>query len=285
MIPTSFDYHAPTTLDEAVRLLSEGGDDAKLLAGGQSLLPVLRLRLAAPEVVIDLGRIDELRGIREDDEHLVIGAMTPHHEVVESSLVHEHARVASAAAATVADPQVRHRGTFGGSLAHADPAGDMPAVVLALGGELVAVGPGGERTIPAADFFVDIFTTSLGDDEILTEVRLPKHTGWGGHYEKFSRVAQQWSIVAVAAAVRAEGGTIAEAKVALTNMGSVPVRASAVEQALAGVAADAESVRAAVATIAEGTSPPSDINGDADYRRHLAPVLARRAVLGAASGA
>ena len=284
MIPTAFDYHAPESLDEAVRLLAEGGDDAKVLAGGQSLLPVLRLRLAAPEVIIDLGRIEQLQGIREDGDALVIGAMTPHHEVVESSLVHEHARVASEAAATVADPQVRHRGTFGGSLAHADPAGDMPAVVLALGGELVAVGPGGERTIAAEDFFVDIFTTALGDDEILTEVRLPKHTGWGGHYEKFSRVAQQWSIVAVAAAVRAEGGTIAEAKVALTNMGSVPVRASAVEQALAGVSADAESVRAAVAAIADGTSPPSDVNGDADYRRHLAPVLARRAVLGA-SGA
>ncbi len=284
MIPTAFDYQAPESLDEAVRLLAEGGDDAKLLAGGQSLLPVLRLRLAAPEVLIDLGRIEQLHGIREDGDALVIGAMTPHHEVVESSLVHEHARVVSAAAATVADPQVRHRGTFGGSLAHADPAGDMPAVVLALGGQMLAVGPGGERTIAAEDFFVDIFTTALGDDEILTEVRLPKHTGWGGHYEKFSRVAQQWSIVAAAAAVRAEGGTIAEARVALTNMGSVPVRATAVEQALAGVSADADSVRAAVAAIAEGTNPPSDINGDADYRRHLAPVLARRAVL-AASGA
>ena len=282
MIPTSFDYHAPTTLDEAVRLLSEGGDDAKLLAGGQSLLPVLRLRLAAPEVVIDLGRIDELRGIREDGDHLVIGAMTPHHEVVESALVREHARVLSEAAATVADPQVRHRGTFGGALAHADPAGDMPAPVLALQGELVAAGPDGRRTIAAHDCFEDIFTTTLRDDEILVEVRIPKHTGWGGHYAKFTRVAQQWSIVGVAAAVRAENGTIAEARVAMTNMGSVPVRATAVEHALAGTSADADSVRAAVAAIADGTTPPSDINGDADYRRHLAAVLARRAVLSAA---
>ena len=283
MIPTAFDYHAPTTVEEAVRLLAESGDDVKLLAGGQSLLPVLRLRLAAPEVIVDLGRIESMRGIREDGDTLVIGAMTPHYEVVESALVKEHAKVLSEAALTVADPQVRHRGTFGGSLAHADPAGDMPAVVLALGGEMVVVGPGGQRTIAAADFFEDLFTTTLADDEVLTEVRLPKHTGWGGHYEKFTRVAQQWSIVAVAAAVRAENGTIAEARVGLTNMGSVPVRATAVEQALAGASADADSVRAAVGAVADGTNPPSDINGDADYRRHLAAVLTRRAVL-AASG-
>ncbi|MDF2968165.1 MAG: carbon monoxide dehydrogenase, medium subunit [Nocardioidaceae bacterium] len=284
MIPTEFDYHAPESVDEALRLLAGAGDEAKLLAGGQSLLPVMRLRMAAPEVVIDLGRIEALRGVRDDGESIVIGAMTPHFEVVESALVHEHALVLSEAAATVADPQVRHRGTFGGALAHADPAGDMPAPVLALGGELVIQGPGGQRTVAAADFFEDYFTTALGEDEILTEIRIPKHTGWGGHYEKFTRVAQQWSIVAVAAAVRAEGGSITEARVALTNMGSVPIRATAVEQALAGTPADADSVRAAVAAVAEGTSPPSDINGDADYRRHLAAVLTRRAVL-AASGA
>ncbi len=282
MIPTAFDYHAPTSIDEALRLLAEGGDDAKLLAGGQSLLPVLRLRLAAPEVIVDLGKIDELRGVRDDGDAIVIGAMTPHHEVVESELVQEHALVLAQAAATVADPQVRHRGTFGGSLAHADPAGDMPAPVLALGSELVAAGPDGRRTIAAADFFEDLFTTALGDDEILTEIRVPKHTGWGGHYAKFTRVAQQWSIVAVAAAVRAEAGSIAEAKVGLTNMGSVPFRAVAVERALAGTSADDDAVRAAVAAVAEGTNPPSDINGDADYRRHLATVLARRAVLAAA---
>jgi len=196
--------------------------------------------------------------------------------------VQQHALVPAQAAATVADPQVRHRGTFGGSLAHADPAGDMPAPVLALGSELVAAGPDGRRTIAAADFFEDLFTTALGDDEILTEIRVPKHTGWGGHYAKFTRVAQQWSIVAVAAAVRAEAGSIAEAKVGLTNMGSVPIRAVAVERALAGTSADDDAVRAAVAAVAEGTNPPSDINGDADYRRHLATVLARRAVLAAA---
>jgi carbon-monoxide dehydrogenase medium subunit len=282
MIPAGFDYHAPTSVDEAVRLLAEGGDDVKVLAGGQSLLPVLRLRLGAPEVVVDLGKVEELHGIRDDGDALVIGAMTRHHEVIESPLVREHAVVLSKAVTTVADPQVRHRGTFGGSIAHADPAGDMPAVTLALGGEMVIAGPGGRRTVAAADFFEDIFTTVLDDDEILVEVRLPKYTGWGGHYEKFTRVAQQWSIVAVAAAVRAENGTIAEARVALTNMGSVPIRATAVEQALAGASADVDSVRAAVAAVAEGTTPPSDINGDADYRRHLATVLTRRAVLAAA---
>ncbi len=282
MIPASFDYHAPTTVEEAVRLLAEAGDEAKLLAGGQSLLPVLRLRLAAPEVVIDLGKVDELRGIRMDGDVLAIGAMTPHHEIATDSTIREHARVLGEAAATVADPQVRHRGTFGGALAHADPAGDMPAPVLALGGELVVVGPGGRRTVSAADFFEDLFTTALAEDELLAEIRIPSHRGWGGHYAKFTRVAQQWSIVAVAAAVRAEAGTIAEARVALTNMGSTAVRATAVEEALVGAAANDESVRAAAARAADGTSPPTDTNGDADYRRHLATVLTRRAVLAAA---
>ena len=282
MIPAPFDYHAPTTLEEALQLLTQAGDDAKLMAGGQSLLPVLRLRMAAPEVVIDLGKIDELRAVREESGTLVIGAMTPHHEVATNPVIRRHAAVLSEAAATVADPQVRHRGTFGGALAHADPAGDMPAPVLALGGELVAVGPQGRRTLSAADFFEGLFTTALADDEILVEVRIPSHQGWGGHYEKFTRVAQQWSIVAVAAAVRAEGGTIAEARVALTNMGSTPIRATAVEQGLVGVPATDAAVRAAAAQAAANTSPPSDTNGDADYRRHLATVLTRRAVLAAA---
>jgi carbon-monoxide dehydrogenase medium subunit len=282
VIPAPFDYHAPATLDEAVQLLAQAGDDAKLIAGGQSLLPVLRLRMAAPEVVIDLGKIDELRAVREESGTLVIGAMTPHHEVATNPAIRRHAAVLSEAAATVADPQVRHRGTFGGALAHADPAGDMPAPVLALGGELVAVGPQGRRTLSAPDFFAGLFTTALADDEILVAVRIPSHQGWGGHYEKFTRVAQQWSIVAVAAAVRAEGGTIAEARVALTNMGSTPIRATAVEQALVGVPATDTAVRAAAAQAAADTSPPSDTNGDADYRRHLATVLTRRAVLAAA---
>jgi len=281
MIPAAFDYHAPTSLDEALRLLGSS-DDVKVLAGGQSLIPVMRLRLAAPETVVDLGKIDQLRGIREDGDALVIGAMTPHAVVATDPLVHEHARVLAEAAKTVADPQVRHRGTFGGSLVHADPAGDMPAPTLALGAEFVVAGSGGTRTVAADDFFEGIFTTAVGEDEVLVEVRVPKHTGWGGHYEKFTRVAQQWSIVAVGAAVRVDGGNIAEARIGLTNMGSTPIRARAVEEALAGQPASAEAVRAAAARAAEGTDPPSDTNGDADYRRHLASVLTGRAVLAAA---
>ncbi|MDQ3627363.1 MAG: xanthine dehydrogenase family protein subunit M [Actinomycetota bacterium] len=282
MIPASFEYHAPTTIQEALRLLGESGDDVKVLAGGQSLLPVLKLRLAAPEVVIDLGRVAGLAGIREDGDMLVIGAMTPHCEVASSSIVAQHASLLAKASRTVADPQVRHRGTFGGALVHADPAGDLPAPTLALEAEFVIAGSGGGRTVSAADFFVDLFTTAVAENEILTEIRVPKHTGWGAHYEKFTRVAQQWSIVAAAATVRTEGGTIAEARVGLTNMGSVPIRAHAVELALVGQPAEESAIAAAVSGVADGTSPPTDTNGDADYRRHLAGVLARRAVLAAA---
>jgi len=282
MIPAAFDYYAPTSVDEALALLGEH-EDAKVLAGGQSLLPVLRLRLAAPETIIDLGRIEELRGVREDgDDALVIGAMTPHSVVQSDPLVAEHARLISLATATIADPQVRHRGTFGGSLVHGDPAGDLPAVALALDASFVIAGATGRRTVAAADFFEGVFSTVVAEDELLVEVRVPKHTGWGAHYEKFTRIAQQWSIVAVAAAVRLDNGTIAEARVALTNMGSTPVRATAVEQALVGQPATADAVRGAASRAADGTSPPSDLNGDAEYRRHLATVLTRRAVLTAA---
>jgi carbon-monoxide dehydrogenase medium subunit len=282
MIPAPFDYHAPTTLEQAVQLLAASGDDVKVLAGGQSLIPVLRLRLAAPEVVIDLGRIPSLVGVRDDGNHIVIGAMTAHADVEADPLLAEHAALLVKASETVADPQVRHRGTFGGALVHADPAGDLLAPALAMDAEFVITGPGGTRTVAAADFFVDLFTTSVGEDEILTEVRVPKFTGWGAHYEKFTRVAQQWSIVAVAATVRVSAGVIAEARVGLTNMGTVPIRASAVEQALVGVPVEEAAIAAAVAGIAEGTNPPTDANGDAAYRAHLATVLARRAVLAAA---
>jgi carbon-monoxide dehydrogenase medium subunit len=281
MIPAAFDYQAPTSVEEALRLLGSSGD-VKVLAGGQSLIPILKMRLAAPELVVDLGGIESLRGIREDGDALVIGAMTAHDDVARSSMVRTHALLLSEATQTVADPQVRHRGTLGGALVHADPAGDLLAPALALDASFVIVGPSGSRTVPAADFFLDLFTTAVGEGEILTEVRVPKHTGWGAHYEKFSRVAQQWSIVAVAATVRVEGDTIAQASVALTNMGSVPIRATATEQALLGVAVDSSAIAAAVADIAEGTRPPSDSNGGSDYRRHLASVLARRSVLAAA---
>jgi carbon-monoxide dehydrogenase medium subunit len=282
VIPAPFDYLAPGSLEEALSALSEHGDDAKLIAGGQSLLPVLRLRLNAPEVVIDLGHIDALRGVREDGDAIVIGAMTTHAEVGTDPLVAEHAALISRAVVHLADPQVRHRGTFGGALAHADPAGDLGAPALALGAQFVVTGPGGTRTVEADDFFEDLFTTAIGDDEILTEVRIPKHTGWGAHYEKFVRVAHQWPIVAVGATVRMDGDTIAEARIGLTNMGATPLRARATEDALAGQPATEDAVRRAAESAAEGTNPPSDLNGDADYRRHLATVLTRRAVLAAA---
>ncbi|GAA6525961.1 xanthine dehydrogenase family protein subunit M [Intrasporangium sp. DVR] len=283
MIPASFDYVAPTTVADALAALAEHGDEAKVLAGGQSLLPILRMRLNAPDTVVDLGRIPELQGISEEGDAIVIGAMTPYAAVLASEVVSRHAGLLSKAVATVADPQIRHRGTVGGALVHADPAGDVGAPVLALGAEMVIAGAGGAtRTVPADDFFVDLFTTAVGEGELLTQIRIPKHTDWGSHYEKFVRVSHQWSIVAVAAAVRVDGGTIAEARVGLTNMGATPLRARAVEDALVGQAPTEDAVRAAVAQVAEGTNPPSDLNGGSDYRRHLATVLTRRAVLAAA---
>ena len=282
MIPAQFEYVAPTSVADALAALAEAGDDAKVLAGGQSLLPILRMRLNAPDKVIDLGRVEELRGIREDGDSIVIGAMTTYADVLASDLVREHAGVLHAAVKEVADPQIRHRGTVGGALVHADPAGDVGAPVLALDAELVVAGQGGERTVAAGDFFRDLFETAVGEGELLTAIRVPKHTGWGSRYEKFVRVAHQWSIVAVAATVRVDGGSIAEARIGLTNMGSTPLRATAVEQALVGTAATEDAVRDACAAAADGTNPPSDLNGDADYRRHLATVLTRRAVLAAA---
>lgn len=285
MIPVEFDYEAPTSVDEALRLLGEAnsaGRDVKLLAGGQSLLPVLRLRMAAPELIIDLSKVQEMKGVSSSGGGISIGAMTPHAVVASDPLVKEHALLLSVASQTVADPQVRHRGTFGGALAHADPAGDLPAPALALDAEFVIAGPNGRRTVPGAEFFTDLFTTALEEDEILVAVNVPSYAGWGAHYEKFNRVSQAWSIVAAAVAVRVEGGSIAEARVGLTNMGSVPVRAKAVEQALVGASADAASIREACAAAGEGTTPPSDANAEADYRKHLAGVLTGRAVLAAA---
>jgi carbon-monoxide dehydrogenase medium subunit len=282
MIPAAFDYKAPTSLDEAVRLLAAAGEDAKIIAGGQSLLPVLKLRLAAPELLIDLAKIDSLKGVRDDGDAIVIGAMTPHFEVLGNPLVAEHASLIARCVETVADPQVRHRGTFGGACAHADPASDIPAPALALDAEFVIAGPGGQRRVAAADFFQDLFTTAVGDDEILVEVRVPKYTGWGSAYEKFVRVAQQWAIAGVAAAVRTDGDTIAEARIALTNMGPTPIRARSAEEALVGVVVEPDAVAGALSSIADGTSPPTDVNGDPEYRRHLVSILGRRAVLAAA---
>ena len=279
MIPGAFDYVRASTLDEAVAALREAGDEGKVIAGGQSLLPLLRLRLAYPEVLIDVGSVPELQGVRDEGSSLLVGAMTSHYEVLRDPLIREHAPLLAAATATVADPAVRHRGTFGGSLAHADPAGDLPAVVVAMDGVFVT----SSREIPADEFFADYLTSVLEPTEVLVGVRLPKaYAGWGFHYEKFHRTAQAWAIVGVACLVHRSNGEITGARVGLTNMGSTPVRASAVEAAIAGGAADREAFRAAAAHAPEGTSPPSDLHGSAEYRQHLAQVLTARALATAA---
>jgi aerobic carbon-monoxide dehydrogenase medium subunit len=283
MIPAAFAYARPTTIDEALQAVASGGEDVKIMAGGQTLIPVMRLRLAAPETVVDLGKVAELRGVREEADAIVVGAMTTHSDVLSDPLIAQHAPLIAEATETVADRQVRHRGTFGGALAHADPAGDLPAVALALDAEFVIAGLAGRRIVPAREFFVDYLTTALEEGELLVEIRIPKLSGqWGMHYEKFNRVAQAWSIVAVAAVVRREGNRIAEARIGLTNMGPTPLRASAAEAALAGVDATAEAIAAAAERAADGTSPSSDLNAQADYRQHLARVLTRRAVTAAA---
>jgi carbon-monoxide dehydrogenase medium subunit len=281
MIPSAFEYVRPSSVEEAVGALVSAGEEAKVLAGGQSLLPVLRLRLAAPSHVIDLGGIAALRGIRLDGDALVVGATATHAEVAASPLVRTESPLLAAVARTVGDRQVRHRGTLGGSLAHADPAGDLPAAAVALDAHLLLTGPSGSRWVGARDFFTDLFTTALQPNEVLVEVRFPRTPGWTAHYEKFHRTAQAWAVVGVAATVRKENGAIAQARVAFTNMGPTPVRASGVEAAVAG-AADVSAVRAASAHAGDGTTPPSDASGSAEYRRHLAGVLTGRAIAAAA---
>jgi carbon-monoxide dehydrogenase medium subunit len=280
MIPPEFDYVAPTTIDDAVAALAQAGEDAKVIAGGQSLMPLLRLRLAAPTTLVDLGRIEELRGVREDGDALVIGSMTTYYDALRNPLVGKHALLISEATRTIADPQIRHRGTLGGGLAHADPAGDLCAPVLALDATLTVAGPSGRRSIRSQSF-VDYFTTALRSDETCGGV-IPKHTGWAAQYEKLNRVAQAWSIVGVAATVQVDGGVIRQARVALTNMAAIPVRARGVEEALIGQPANEELIRAAAEHAVEGTDPLADSDADAEYRSHLAKVLTRRAVATAA---
>jgi carbon-monoxide dehydrogenase medium subunit len=283
MIPASFDYVRPSSLEDAVRALAGGGEDAKVIAGGQSLLPLLRLRLVYPELLVDVGGLDELHGVTDAGDQLLIGARTTHYQLVHDTLIAQHCGLLAQAAGTVADPAVRHRGTIGGSIAHGDPAGDLPAVVLAMDATMIARGPAGDREIAASDFFVDYLTTALMPGEILTGIRVPKlGGGWGYRYEKFHRTAQAWATVGVAALVRRSNGQVAEARVGLTNMGSVPIRAAAVEAAVAGAQASAEALRAAAAVAAEGTNPPADLHGAPDYRRHLARVLTGRALEAAA---
>jgi aerobic carbon-monoxide dehydrogenase medium subunit len=284
MIPAKFEYVKAASVGDAVRALSEGGEDAKVIAGGQSLLPLLRLRLAYPELLVDVGGLGELRGVRDEGDSLLIGALTTHDQVMRDPLVAAHCGLLAEAAGTVADPAVRHRGTLGGSLAHADPAADLPAVVVALGATMIAQGPGGERAIGAGEFFADYLTTDLAAGEILTGVRVPKlGPGWGYSYQKFHRTAQAWAIVGVAALARRSNGHVEQARIGMANMGSVPVRARAAEAAAAGTDASRDALRSAAQRADEGTHPPADLHGAADYRRHLARVLTARA-LAVASG-
>jgi carbon-monoxide dehydrogenase medium subunit len=275
VIPPAFDYAAPESLDDAIRLLSQGGEDAKLLAGGHSLIPLMKLRLAAPALLVDLRKVPGLHGIQREDGHFRIGAMTTHRTVEFASEL----GLAARAAGTIADPQVRNRGTLGGTLAHADPASDMPAIMLAAEGSVTARGPGGQREIAAADLFQDYLTSSLAPDEIITEVRIPALDGYGFSYQKFNRRAEDWAMVAVSALVsKAADGTCEDVRIALSNMGSVPLRATAAEAALRGRGLDAQTIAAAAEQAPEGTDPPEDLNATSDYKRHLARVLCRRAL-------
>jgi aerobic carbon-monoxide dehydrogenase medium subunit len=277
VIPLAFDYEVAESVDHAVELLGQHGEDAKLLAGGHSLLPIMKLRLAAPSVLVDLGRIEELKYVRDEGDHIAIGAMTRHTEVERNELLQEQCGLLAYTTSLVGDPQVRHRGTIGGSLAHGDAASDLPSALLALEGQFIIRGSNGERTVVAGDFFKDYLETDLAPDEVLTEIRVPKlgsNAGWS--YKKFNRRAQDWAVVGAAAVVERSDGAISSARIALTNMGSTPVRATAAEGALSG--ADASSVAEATSSADEGTNPASDIAASSEYRRHLARVLSRRAV-------
>lgn len=274
MIPAAFDYEVAESVDHALALLGER-EDAKLLAGGHSLLPAMRLRLARPSFLIDIGRLGDLSYVREDGDRIAIGGLTRHADVAGAELLREQCPIVAHVAGQIGDPQVRHRGTIGGSIAHGDPASDLPSALLALDGEVVVRGPGGERTIAAQSVFTGVFQTAIGPDELLVEVRVPRLDGGGWSYVKLNRRAQDWATVAVAVVARnGEGPAIA-----LTNMGATPLRATAAEEALAGGASNAD----AAALAAEGTEPSSDHMASADFRRHLARVLTRRALDEAAS--
>jgi carbon-monoxide dehydrogenase medium subunit len=278
MIPAEFDYAVAGSLDEAIQMLVDGGEDAKLLAGGHSLIPLMKLRLAAPSLLIDLRKVAGLGGISREDGTWRIGALTPHTELEHSPEL----GLASTVAGTIADPQVRNRGTIGGSLAHGDPASDLPGVLLAAEGSVTVQGPDGQRTIDAADLFQNYMETAIGPTEVLTEVRIPTFDGWGHGYEKFNRRSEDWAMVAVSALVKQTGDVCEDVRVSLTNMGSVPLRAKAVEDALRGQSLTADSIAKAAEQAAEGTDPPADLNASADYKRHLARVLTRRALTQAA---
>jgi carbon-monoxide dehydrogenase medium subunit len=279
VIPAEFDYVAPDTLDEAVRALSEGGEDAKLLAGGHSLLPLMKLRLAAPTLLVDLRKVPGLSGI-EHNGGVTIGAMTTHSAIAGD----ESLGLIAAVSQTVADPQVRNRGTLGGSLAHGDPASDGPAILLAYEGSVTVTGPSGERQIAAADLFQDYLTTAVGDDEVITSINYPALDGYGFSYLKFNRRREDWPMVAISALVKKAGdGSCEDVRIGLTHMSNVPLRATAAEDALRGGALDAAAIAAAAELAAEDTHPPGDLNASPEYKRHLARVLCRRALEEAAA--
>jgi carbon-monoxide dehydrogenase medium subunit len=276
VIPPEFEYAAPETLEDALRALADGGEDAKVLAGGHSLLPLMKLRLAAPTLLVDIRKVPGLRGVGRDDGTWRIGAMTRHADLQDNAEL----GVVAKAASLIADQQVRNRGTIGGSIAHGDPASDLPTVLLALDGTVTITGQGGgTREVAAADMFQDYLTTAVGPGEIVTELRIPTLEGWGHGYEKFNRRAEDWAMVGVVALVKRAGdGSCEDVRIGLTHMGSTPLRASAAEAALRGKGLDAQSIASAAEQAAEGTDPPGDLNATPDYKRHLAQVLTRRAL-------
>jgi carbon-monoxide dehydrogenase medium subunit len=269
VIPAPFDYVRAGSAEEAISLIGEHGDEAKFIAGGHSLLPMMKLRLAQPTVLVDIGRLSELSYIRDAGDHIAIGALTRHMDVEHSPVLAEHVPLLAHAASHVGDPQVRHRGTIGGSIAHADPASDLPATTLALGATYVAHGPNGPREIPAAEFYRTFFESALEPDEVLTEIRVPKMNGAGWSFQKFNRRAQDWAIVGVAAWRNGD-----QAGVGLVNMGATPVLATSVAAAIAGGASVADAAEQADAE----ADPQADLNASVEYRRHLAKVLTRRAL-------
>ena len=279
MIPASFDYEVAESADHAIELLGRFGEDAKLLAGGHSLLPLMKLRLAAPTALVDIGRVHDLDYVRDGGDHVAVGALTTHEELHFDELLLRECPILAHTAGEIGDPQVRHRGTIGGSVAHADPASDLPTVLLALDAELVVHGPGGDRTVGASDFWKGIFESDLGPQDLLTEIRVPKLTGAGWSYQKFNPRAQDWAIVGVAAVATRGNGGPGRTAVALTNMGETPLRARSVEQAVASGAGPGTAAEQAL----DGTNPPNDALASAEYRRHLAKVLTRRALEEAAS--
>ena len=279
MIPAAFDYTAPESLQDAIAALVDGGEDAKLIAGGHSLIPLMKLRLAAPSLLVDLRKVPGLHGVERQNGHWRVGALTTHTSLETSEL-----GLVSAVAATIADMQVRNRGTIGGSLAHGDAASDLPATMLVCEAEVTLQGPDGQRSVAAADLFKGYMTTEVGPQEVLTEIRIPALDGWGYGHQKFNRRSEDWAMVGVCAVVKASDGGCEDIRIGLTHMGSVPLRATAAEEALRGQELSAQNIAKAAEQAAEGTNPPTDLNASAEYKQHLARVLTRRAIQSAVDG-